>query len=232
MMESNSGRIFFMRQLKKLSLELIVLAIVFIICLCILFWIVDTVFEDRSTTFDDQIFSLTQPYINDSNTRLMQFITFFGSANFLLPANIILVSIFLFIKKNRLYSIKIAAVALTSTAVMFLLKDILKRQRPMLPVIAKVHGYSFPSGHSFSSLVFFGMLSYIAFKTIKNNSLKWLLIIACFGLALLIGFSRIYLKVHFASDVIAGFCLGIIWLLLARWLLVKTEKMTDLRFKI
>ena len=227
MKENSTGRIFFMRQLKKLSLELVVLVVVFFICLWILLYVADMVFEDKNTAFDEHIFSLLQPYITSSNTELMQFITFFGSVNFLLPANIILVAIFLFIKRHRLYSVKIAAISLTSTAVMFLLKDILKRQRPMLPVIARVHGYSFPSGHSFSSLVFFGMLAYIVSKTIKNNFLRWSLIIACFSFALLIGFSRIYLKVHFASDVIAGFCLGIIWLLLARWLLVKTEKMTE-----
>ncbi len=227
MNEHTAEHSFFMRQLKKLSLELVVLVVVFFICLWILLSVADMVFEDKNTAFDEHIFSLLQPYITSNNTRLMQFITFFGSVNFLLPANIALVTIFLFIKRHRLYSVKIAAISLTSTAVMFLLKDILKRQRPMLPVIAQVHGYSFPSGHSFSSLVFLGMLAYIVFKTIKNNFLKWLLIIGCFGFALLIGFSRIYLKVHFASDVIAGFCLGIIWLLLARWLLVRTERMAN-----
>jgi membrane-associated phospholipid phosphatase len=182
------------------------------------------VFEDKSTAFDERIFSLINPHINDSNTRLMRFITFFGSPPFLLSANVVLICIFLFIKTHRWYSVKIAAIALTSTAVLFLLKGILQRERPLLPVIAKVHGYSFPSGHSFSSLVFFGMLSYIAYKTIKNKALKTILIIACFAFAILVGFSRIYLKVHYASDVIAGLCLGAIWLVLGRWLLVKTQK--------
>lgn len=227
MMKNNSGRITFVRHLKKLSIELLLLVVVFIVCLLILYWVADMVFEDKSTLFDDHIFSLIQPYINNDRTAQMQSITFFGSAYFLLPANILLAGIFLFIKRHRLYSIKIAAISLTSTGIMFLLKSMLKRQRPLLPVIAKVHGYSFPSGHSFSSLVFFGMLSFVVFKTIKNNFLKWLLIISCFSFAILIGFSRIYLKVHFASDVIAGFCLGIIWLLFAWWLLVKTEKMAN-----
>ncbi|MEO7524075.1 MAG: phosphatase PAP2 family protein [Ferruginibacter sp.] len=208
-------------------MQFIVLVIVFIACLYALFAIADMVFEDQSTVFDDHIFALIQPFRNSSGIRLMEIITFFGSAKFLLPANILLAGTFLFIKRQRLYSAKIAVVSITSTAVMFLLKDILKRQRPMVPVIAKVHGYSFPSGHSFSSLVFFGMLAYIAFQTIRNRFLKWSLVITCFAFALLIGFSRVYLKVHYPSDVIAGFCLGIIWLLLAKWLLVKTENVTE-----
>jgi undecaprenyl-diphosphatase len=222
-MERNSP----IRQLKKLSFEVILLTIIFILCLVLLFNVADMVFEDKSTAFDEHVFALLQPYINDSNTRFMEFITFFGSPMFLFPANTLLAGIFLFIKKHRLYSIKIAAVAISSTAVMFLLKAILQRQRPMLPVIEKVHGYSFPSGHSFSSLVFFGMLSYLVYMTIKNKPLKILLIIACFAFALLVGFSRIYLKVHYARDVIAGFCLGTIWLVLGKWLLVKTEKIVS-----
>ncbi|MBC7535160.1 MAG: phosphatase PAP2 family protein [Ferruginibacter sp.] len=215
---------FLLRRLKKLSLEVVLLAVVFFICLWLLFLVTDMVFEDKNTSFDEQVFSLINPYINSRNTRLMQFITFFGSHFFLLPANIILAGIFLFIKKHRWYSLKIAAVSITSTAVMFLLKGLLQRQRPLVPVISNVHGYSFPSGHSFSSLVFFGMLGYIVFRTMKNKWIKWLLMLCCFGAALLVGFSRIYLKLHYTSDVIAGLCLGIIWLLLARWLLVKTEK--------
>lgn len=186
------------------------------------------VFEDKDIHFDEHIFELLQPYVSDRHTRLMQFITFFGSHHFLLPANILLVIIFLFIKKHRWYSLKIAAISITSTAVMFLLKGLLQRQRPLVPVISRVHGYSFPSGHSFSSMVFFGIISYIAFATIKNSWLKWAAIICCFSFALLIGFSRIYLKVHFASDVIAGFCLGIIWLVISRQLLVKTEAKNNL----
>ena len=222
-MHAGNGRPgFFLRQLKKLSVELLILLAIFLACLWILLIVADMVFEDKNFSFDQHIFELIQPYISDGHTRLMQFITFFGSAYFLLPANILLAGTFLFIKNYRWYSLKIAAISITSTAVMYLLKDMLQRQRPLVPVISRVHGYSFPSGHSFSSMVFFGIIAYIAFRTIKNSWLKWIAIIFFFFLSLLIGFSRVYLKVHFASDVIAGFCLGIIWLVLGRWLLIKT----------
>ncbi len=218
---------FFLRQAKKLSLDVVVLLLIFIFCTWMLFLIADMVFEDMDTSFDNMVFSFVDPYINEQNTRLMLFITFFGSHLFLLPANIVLSCIFLFFRNLRHYSIKIASISITSTAVMFLLKEWLQRQRPIVPLISKAHGYSFPSGHSFSSFVFFGMLAYISFATIKSNWLKWFTIFICGGMIFLVGFSRIYLKLHFASDVIAGFCLGMIWLLLAKWLLVKTEKMVE-----
>ena len=218
---------FFLRQAKKLSLHVILLLLIFIACTWVLFLVADMVFEDKDTSFDNRVFAFINPYINERNTKWMLFITFFGSHLFLLPANIILSGIFLFIKNRWHYSLKIASISISSTVVMFLLKEWLQRQRPLVPLISKAHGYSFPSGHSFSSFVFFGMLAYISYVTIKSDWLRWLIIFICGGVTFLIGFSRIYLNLHFASDVIAGFCLGMIWLLLAKWILIKTDKMAE-----
>ncbi len=184
-----------------------------------LYAVADMVFEDNNPSFDRHVFTSILPYINAANTGMMQVITFFGSAQFLVPANILLILFVLFIKKQQYDALKISAIIIIGTAVLFLLKFLLQRQRPLLPLIAKAHGYSFPSGHSFSSIVFYGMLAYIGYKNIKNNFLKWSLIVLLFMLAGMVGFSRIYLKLHYASDVIAGFSLGIIWLLLAKWIL-------------
>lgn len=218
---------FFKRQLKKLSWQFLLLLALFIVCCWGILAIADMVFEDKSLAFDKYIFRWMERFQNPVNTGVMQFITFFGSHLFLLPANILLAAIFLFLKNHRSYSLKIVSVSLTSTAVMFLLKSYLKRERPMVPLIAKAHGYSFPSGHSFTSFVFFGMLAYISFKHIQPALLKWLIVCLCFAMAILVGISRVYLQVHYASDVIAGFLLGIIWLLLAQWIFTRNrEKLT------
>ncbi len=201
-----------------------VLAGIFATCLLVLYQMADMVFEDKDTAFDDHIFAFIAPYINAGNTAFMQAVTFFGSAQFLLPASVLLIVYVRWIKKQPVDALKIAAVSVTGTAVLFLLKFILQRQRPLAPLIARAHGYSFPSGHSFSSVVFYGMLAYIGYRFIKTNWLKWGLFAALFLFAALIGFSRIYLKLHYASDVVAGFCLGIIWLLLAKWLLFGRAK--------
>jgi membrane-associated phospholipid phosphatase len=203
----------------ELSLSLVLLIFIFVVCILCLYAVADMVFEDNNPSFDTHVFISILPYINAANTGMMQVITFFGSAQFLVPANILLILFVLFIKKQQYDALKISAITIIGTAVLFLLKFLLQRQRPLLPLIAKAHGYSFPSGHSFSSIVFYGMLAYISYKNIKNNFLKWSLIVLLFILAGMVGFSRIYLKLHFASDVIAGFSLGIIWLLLAKWIL-------------
>ncbi len=212
---------------KELSLSLVLLIFVFGVCLLCLYDMADMVFEDKNLSFDDHVFTLILPYINAVNTSIMEAITFLGSVQFLLPANILVILFVLFIKKQQYDALKIFAITITGTAVLFLLKFFLQRQRPLLPLVAKAHGYSFPSGHSFSSVVFYGMLAYIGYKNIKNDFLKWSLIVFLFILAGLVGFSRIYLKLHYASDVIAGFSLGVIWLLLAKWILFGRVKISS-----
>jgi len=204
---------------EEVSLSLVLLIFIFVVCMLCLYAVADMVFEDNNPSFDRHVFTSILPYINAANTGMMQVITFFGSAQFLIPANILLILFVLFIKKQQYDALKISAITIIGTAVLFLLKFLLQRQRPLLPLIAKAHGYSFPSGHSFSSIVFYGMLAYIGYKNIKNNFIKWSLIVLLFMLAGMVGFSRIYLKLHYASDVIAGFSLGLIWLLLAKWIL-------------
>ena len=213
------------RLLKKLSLSLILLIFVFVVCLWCLLLVADMVFEDKNLSFDEHIFLLIRPYINATNTGIAEVITFFGSSYFLLPAYILIILFFIFIKKLTSDAVKIAAISITGTTVLFLLKSLLQRARPLVPLISKAHGYSFPSGHTFSSVIFYGMLAYITYKNLENKFLKWFVISVLVLLTVMIGLSRVYLKLHYPSDVIAGFSLGIIWLFLAKWVLFKTAKM-------
>ena len=210
--------------LKKLSLSVLLMIILFVLCLWGLFIIADMIFEDKNFYFDEKVFEIIKPYINETNTAIMLVVTFLGSQNFLLPANLLLIGYYLFWKVNRATAFKITTISLTSVVVMFTIKFLLQRQRPLVPLIAKVHGYSFPSGHTFSSVTFYGIIGYLIYKNIKAPALKWILIVLTYIFIFMIGFSRVYLRLHYASDVIAGFCLGLIWLLLAKWFLVKTEK--------
>ncbi len=224
-MQLNSGgRTGILEIIKKISLSLSLLLLIFVFCLACLFALADMVFEDRNLFFDEKVFSLIHPHINTFNTGLFSAITFFGSVTFLLPANLLLICWFLFFKKGRREAWKITAISITSTLVLLFLKNVLKRERPLVPLISKAHDYSFPSGHTFSSVVFYGMLAFIIYKGINNKIVKWMFIIALWWLIAMVGFSRVYLRMHYASDVIAGFCLGIIWLLLANWIMVKTAK--------
>jgi len=104
------------------------------------------------------------------------------------------------------------------------LKQIFGRVRPLQPEgFVLEQGFSFPSGHSSGSVVAYGMLAYVAVRLLPA---RWHLpvLLAAMALAFTVGASRMFLRVHFASDVIAGFASGAAWLAvcvtgfeLARW---------------
>ena len=107
---------------------------------------------------------------------------------------------------------------------MFILKRLFNRSRPDIPLLHEAEGLSFPSGHALMSVTFYGILIYIVYKTFKQKSIKWILISLLMFLIVIIGFTRIYLRVHYTTDVIAGYCIGFLWLVFAVWLLNKMEK--------
>lgn len=154
----------------------------------------------------------------------MLFFTFLGTHKFLIPANLCLIAYFLFIKRHKWYSIKIPAIALSSLGLMFGLKHFFGRPRPDVPLLFKAEGLSFPSGHALFSITFYGLIVYLLYHAIKNKPLKWTVIMLLVVLMLIIGFSRVYLRVHYASDVIAGFCVGFMWLVFAIWVLNRIER--------
>jgi membrane-associated phospholipid phosphatase len=94
-----------------------------------------------------------------------------------------------------------------------LLKELFARSRPTLPDPLLIEaGYSFPSGHAMSSLIVYGVLAYFAVLTLPNWETRAVVILWAALLVLLIGFSRMYLGVHYFSDVVAGYAAGGVWL--------------------
>jgi membrane-associated phospholipid phosphatase len=135
------------------------------------------------------------------------------------PANLLLCAYFLLRKKSR-YSIKISAIALSSLLIMLGLKLLFNRHRPLIPLLEPARGLSFPSGHAFMSTCFYGLLMLIIWKEERPHPvLKWCLLICVILLLLVIGFSRVYLRVHYFTDVIAGYCVGFSWLFLSSYLI-------------
>ena len=152
----------------------------------------------------------------------MLFITFLGTHLFLIPANLILIFYFLLVKKQNWFSIRVITIAISSLVLMLLLKQLFQRKRPLSPLLKAAKGLSFPSGHAIMAVTFYGLLIYILQHSITIDWLKWVATILVFVLIISIGFSRIYLRVHYASDVAAGFIIGLLWLLISlavlKWL--------------
>ncbi|MDB5232314.1 MAG: phosphatase family protein [Chitinophagaceae bacterium] len=213
-------------RLGLLSVEALLVGAIFFTAVFIFWKIADNIFIDKKKGFDEKVFSFLHQHVDPFNTWWMQFFTFFGKHVFLIPANLALITFYL-LKKDKWYSIKIPSVAIGSTALLFLLKDFFDRPRPLMPLISPARGLSFPSGHAMSSVAFFGLLIYIIHKNVKNRYWRVALISFLVFFILNIGFSRIYLRVHYASDVIGGFCLGFIWLYVSLALLNRIEKYSN-----
>lgn len=206
-----------------LSVEIIVILGVFSAALFTFVVIAKMIFKEKKETFDQGAFSFLAQQVNDINTNVMQVLTFLGTHTFLIPANLVLIAYFLFIKRHRWYSIKVPVVAISSLLLMFFLKMIFHRDRPLTPLLDAAKGYSFPSGHATMSITFYGLLIYIVWQNISHIWIKWSLTVLLALLINFIGVSRVYLRVHYASDVLAGFCVGLMWLLLSLWILKKLE---------
>jgi membrane-associated phospholipid phosphatase len=180
------------------------------------FFVLYLVFINNYRAMDQKTFSAISPWITEKRTRLMLAISFFGSHYFLIPVNTLLV-IFLIARNKKWMAIRAAVVSLSSVLVMTLLKTCFHRHRPPGSLVEGITNYSFPSGHSFMSVAFYGLLIWLAVIYSKNNLFRYSIFVFLSLFILVIGFSRIYLRVHYATDVIAGFSLGLAWLIFCLW---------------
>ena len=148
--------------------------------------------------------------ISDFATPIAKFITNFGGAIFFVVLTIIL----LVTIKNRKIGLSIFSNLAIITILNQLLKRILQRHRPTEYRIIEETGYSFPSGHSMISMAFYGYLIYLIYRYVKNKYIKWSSIAILSILICAIGVSRIYLGVHYTSDVLGGFFISISYLII------------------
>lgn len=141
-------------------------------------------------------------------------ITKLGNPLFVVAIGLVLVALMALGKRyaeSLWYGIGLVGVAGIGNA---LLKLGFLRQRPTLEHLVEETSFSFPSGHATGSMILFGTLCFILPGLIKNKPVRLLLQVLCGSLILGIGISRIYLGVHFPTDIIGGFCLGAGWLCL------------------
>lgn len=182
------------------------------------------VFISKNPMFDEKIFRIVSAFVTTSITYFFLFITFLGKHSFLIPAYLVLLAWFL-LKRNKFFFLKTLFLSLSSLGLMLLLKNTIQRARPVDPLLESVNGYSFPSGHALMSMVFYGLLIYIIHKEVRNRLASSMVCIFIALLILMIGFSRIYLRVHYTTDVIAGLSIGFIWLTLSLRISNKIESL-------
>ena len=185
--------------------------IILFICLIGFLALTEDVFNKEIMDGDIIGYKLISKFlISDFTIPIAKFITNLGGAIFL----IILTIILLISIKNKKIGLSIFSNLAIITILNQLLKRILQRPRPTEYRIIEETGYSFPSGHSMISMAFYGYLIYLIYKYVENKYVKWILISLLSVLICLIGVSRIYLGVHYTSDVLGGFLISISYLVI------------------
>ncbi|MCM3252511.1 phosphatase PAP2 family protein [Priestia aryabhattai] len=171
----------------------------------------------KIVAFDHDVISFIQGFESPLLTTIMKFFTFIGSTPAV--AMISLFSLFFLYKvlKHRTELILFIAIIIGSPILNGLLKLLFHRARPNLHRLIEIKGYSFPSGHAMSAFAVYGILSFLLWRHIPTRWGRTLLILICSIMILAIGISRIYLGVHYPSDVIGGYFASGCWVAIAIW---------------
>ncbi len=167
--------------------------------------------------FDSYIASLAESCRSPALTDLMFWITYLGKWQSLTIFFIAAIALFLR-HKERFEALFLSFSFIGSLLFVYILKTLFKRQRPDMAVYIE-SGYSFPSAHAVVAITLYALLFYLLARRIEGPFLKGAVFTAGAVLALFIGISRIYLGVHYASDVLAGFALGLGWVLVVKHIL-------------
>jgi len=189
---------------KERKKEFIILGISFILFLILSILVI----MEKVVYLDTLVHSFILDIRNDSLTSFFNIITNLAGASFLLALSVIML-IVMKKKKISLYVLinLISAFIINETA-----KAIFTRSRPVGINLIDETGFSFPSGHTMVALSFYGFIVFLLYNKTKNKAMRMFFIIGLIAVVLLVGFSRIYLGVHYLSDVIGGLLLSIMYL--------------------
>lgn len=166
----------------------------------------DDYFENDLNRLDSVTANFIESFRNEPLTIFMRVFTKLGDNTTYV---IVIIAMLFYYRRTAVYIhiLRILIVILVSFAISYLLKEIIDRPRPEGTRLISVITKSFPSGHAFSAATFYPLLIYFLFK--YRFRFRILLSFVCILIILLMGISRVYLGVHYTSDVLAGYCAGL-----------------------
>jgi undecaprenyl-diphosphatase len=190
------------------------LSLLFVVCFGIL-----TVFVlgDKLTAFDMRWIERVQGLETPALTAIMKFFTFVGSTAVVMVMSAVILLVLYFGLRHRAEAVLFLAVMAGSGILNQAFKLSFHRLRPDFHRLIEITGYSFPSGHSMSAFAFYGILTFLLWRHVPSRPGRTLVILIGTAMTLAIGLSRVYLGVHYPSDVIGGFLAGGFWLIASIW---------------
>lgn len=166
--------------------------------------------EDNLTGFDARVTEWVVSFRSDALTKFLIFITHIGGKGYTFVI-IALVIYFLLVHRSWKFIVQTVTVLLLASVSNIALKQVINRARPSLEHLVEVYTLSYPSGHAMSAMGFYGFLVFLVLRYQMKTAWKVILTTLLVFIILAIGVSRIYLGVHYPSDVLAGYIGGLIW---------------------
>lgn len=173
----------------------------------------EDVWEQEKFTFDHVILDYFQSKVSGTLTTIFKIITETGSVWWITAASILTV-LFLWLKKRDVLAVLFFVLAIAGGGIfIFVLKYFFQRERPSLAPEYDGSGYSFPSGHALGSFILYGFIIYLFAREKRFLKSRVIAISLLVILIISVGLSRVYLQVHYPSDILAGYAVGLIWLI-------------------
>jgi undecaprenyl-diphosphatase len=173
------------------------------------------------TFFDAWFYNEIASKISNNLTSIMIYISNFGSSIGIIT---LCICLFAFTKTRQKWALPVAVTVIISLLTNLTLKLLFARERPDILQLVTESNYSFPSGHAMINMSFYAMILLLTWRYVGNKTLKYGISFICIVIPLLIGFSRVYLGVHYATDVLAGWLLGFAITGIVYGLVIKKEE--------
>lgn len=167
--------------------------------------------------FDTKAISVIQGIEFPVLTSIMKFFTMIGNTESIIVLSTFALLVLFLGSKNHSEFVLFFVVIIGTPIINRILKDVFHRTRPDFHRLIEIGGYSFPSGHAMNAMAFYGIIVFILWRHISSRLGRTVLIILSSLFILTIGFSRVYLGVHFPSDIIAGYLASGFWLTISIW---------------
>lgn len=193
-------------------LTILISGLLFVVGLNAFVELTDELAENELGAFDSWLTTIILSYRGDWLTGYFTFITRFGDRNAYIVFTLLLALFFLVIRKhNWKFIVQTILVLVLASLSNITLKRIIDRERPSLEQLVDVNSLSYPSGHSMSAMAFYGFLVFLCLRYKMRHWTRRVIVSLLVLVILSIGISRVYLGVHYPSDVAAGFIGGLIW---------------------
>ncbi len=197
--------------------------VIFACSLAIFIFLAIGIHFDKFKDFDANVYNIISNVSFPFVDGLWLLITNFASPLFVVSFLVIL----LILIRNKKYGLLLSFNTINIFLLNQILKAIFSRPRPFDLMLIEETGYSFPSGHAMLALAFYGFLIYIIWQLNLSKKVKKIITILLIALILLIGLSRIYLGVHYPSDILGGFAIALAYLIIFIKLLKKYDTRSE-----